>query len=581
MTDIRIALAISHTPWIEGRGVSYARLIEQLDKRGPHGEPFDECVVAFHVEQERMPNPEWSERMWRWAVEQDCTHCLFLQDDVRVAPNFWAALRAMLEAHPDAIIGLQTLHPIGAALFAGERKRWVTTSDGLVGVGYCWPREELAKFLDWRKECLEPTAFEFTGGKVNLSEDTMQGIYCLVTGRRIFHPMPTIMDHDTALGSTYGNDDHEARRSPLVWERFPDLDLTAGWDEAGEVPHAGRFYEVSPFIAKQWVKGITDGDLLRMIGQSPSRELRRMNHKRLANGYGENPTRILLATPIRGSLSPGYAHSINLLLREPALEVLDGAELSGPPIKWQEDLVRVRSRFVSMFLHETDATHLLFVDADIIFEPRVVRYMLLTGKDFVTVPYPRRDRIDFNQVRSITEVRANAVAYRYSVRPLEGKENEQMMPGPDGCVEIASNGLGLTLLSRKGLEKMEAHYGRDPIEYEKEAKHFLKTVGALPKMAEVVDFAKYIAQLARDWPDLRFDDERPELRGLRVPTVALFSLMHRQRWLLSEDFSFCKRWRDMGEKVWLYLGPGSPVSHEGEWIYQGAIEAFGLQRTGE
>lgn len=578
MTDIRIALAISHTPWIEGRGVSYARLIQQLDKRGAHGEPFDECVVAFHVEQERMPNPEWSERMWRWAVDQDCTHCLFLQDDVRVAPDFWCALRAMLEAQPEAIIGLQTLHPIGVHLFKNDGKRWVTTSDGLVGIGYCWPREQLKDFLAWRSKALQPEAFEFSGGKVNLSEDTMQGIYCLVHGKRILHPMPTIIDHDIALPSTYENDKHEARRSPVTWDRFPEVDVKTGWED-DNIPHAGRFYEVSPFIARRWVKGVTDQHFLKMRGDTPSRELRRMNHARLARGYEQNPTRIMLATPIRGSLSAGYAHSINLLLREPSFEILDGTEIADPPAKWQEDLVRVRSRYVNMFLHQSDATHLLFVDADIIFEPRAVKGMLASGKDFVSCPYPRRDGVDFDRVRALSGVAGKAAAYRYSVLPLDGCE--QLVPGPDGCAEIAKNGLGLALLSRTGLEKMEAHYGRDPIEYDKEAKHWLKSVGAVPKLAEVVDFAKYIAQLARDWPDLRFEDESWLVRGGKVPSVALFNLMLRQRMLLSEDFSFCMRWRDMGEKVWLYLGLGSPVSHEGEWIYEGALEAFGLQRTGE
>lgn len=40
-----------------------------------------------------------------------------------------------------------------------------------------------------------------------------------------------------------------------------------------------------------------------------------------------------------------------------------------------------------------------------------------------------------------------------------------------------------------------------------------------------------------------------------------------KRMKLSEDFSFCKRWRDLGGKVALYLGEGSILSHVGGKAY--------------
>jgi hypothetical protein len=62
---------------------------------------------------ERVPNPVWSEAMWRWSAETTAEWCLFLQDDASVAPNFWPILRAILNALPEDadVLGLQITHP--------------------------------------------------------------------------------------------------------------------------------------------------------------------------------------------------------------------------------------------------------------------------------------------------------------------------------------------------------------------------------------------------------------------------------------------------------------------------------------
>jgi hypothetical protein len=152
-----------------------------------------------------------------------------------------------------------------------------------------------------------------------------------------------------------------------------------------------------------------------------------------------------------------------------------------------------------------------------------------------------------------------------------------MLPGIDGCVEIEACPLGMTLLTREGLERMEAHYKADRLDYEA-----LGTINSKDGAESLASFAKRIAKLARDNPILAFEDESSIVPGGRVPSVALFQLLFEEKTggLLSEDYSFCARWRAIGQKVWMYLGEGSPVSHQGEMIFAGAIEAFGLQRSG-
>jgi len=46
------------------------------------------------------------------ALQTGDRHCLFLQDDVQIAPDFWPQLREMLSEAPDEIIGLESVTPL-------------------------------------------------------------------------------------------------------------------------------------------------------------------------------------------------------------------------------------------------------------------------------------------------------------------------------------------------------------------------------------------------------------------------------------------------------------------------------------
>jgi hypothetical protein len=247
--QVRVSLGISHTPWIPERVESLARLRATL--------PDPPAVRVFG---DRAPNWSWSESMWRWALETDADYHLFLQDDVTVAPNFWPALQAMLHAVPDEIIGVEAAHP-GGRTIARDGGRWYTTADMLIGPGYVMPRESLHAFLEWRKTSLARGALQA------IDEDTMIGVFALATRRRIWHPVPTIIDHDTSVASTYGHDNHKNRRPSVLWTdgdvcgwEPADLEEESWWmdDGAAPPPHLGRFYTHSHWLAKQWVRGWTD-----------------------------------------------------------------------------------------------------------------------------------------------------------------------------------------------------------------------------------------------------------------------------------------------------------------------------------
>lgn len=536
--DITLALGIPHTPWVEERKASLARLVDALT-------PTPREVVDHRVFGERAKNHEWSEAMWKWAAETSATHFVTLQDDVLVAPNFWPALRAMLEAMPDQVVGLEVVHPATRAL-AEDGHRWFTTSEGLVGVGYVLPRSLLREFLEWRAHALKKGAVEA------ISEDTLLGLWCMVTGLRVHHPIPTLIDHDTSLASTYANDAHANRRPPVkwsddVWQEDDEEDALEDeqsrlespdfWRESPDYPelpirHLGRFYEATPGLAMRWVEHYGAWDYTQAVRDDGRAALRSLGRARLAR-LPEPKARILVCTPTRGAVHPAYASTIAKLASAPDLDVEPCRFTTERYMHATSDIVRARSRFVRLFL-ESDATHLLFVDDDVSFETALVRGMLAASKDFVAAPYPSRRGIDFPRAGRAGPELAEASAYRYSVHLLG--DTLEISP-VDSTGEVRRIGLGCALLSRRCLESMVAEYQK---------------------------------------PEHRlvFADR---LTGTPVPTVALFTLVLEDGELYSEDFSFCDRWRAVGGKVWLYLGAGAPATHHGDHTFRGHLEAFGLR----
>lgn len=517
MADLTFSLAIPHAPWVEGRKGSFWRLADSIFGESASDLPSYTCWRVFD---EKAPNAVWSAEMWEWGASQSTTHFLTLQDDAIVSLSFSDSLRDIVATHPNEVIGLHVAHPHAAALQEEGRYGWCTTADALVGVAYCLPTPLLKEFLHWRSTCLKDGALE------SINEDTLLGLWCLYTGRRIYHPLPTIVDHDTSLISAYGNDGHTYRASAcFARERFTD-----NWRVGTYTPHLGRMWDGTVTLAEQWVKDITPQDLLRMRADDGRPEKRRIMHaKKGRETPGETP-RILVCTPTRGGVHPEYAASVWRMLRDEAYQVDVGWELDDVQA-WGSDVVRVRNRMVQYFLHRTAATHLLFVDSDVSFTLECVRGMLVCDKDFVASPYPRRDSLDFKRVRDVQHVPPEAAAYRYSCRMLDGAVIQ-----PDNCLEVEGVPLGMALLSREMLHDMSERYAAEC----------------------------YPDVLPGNYPIMA-----PSLFGLELEGG---------KHLLSEDYSFCSRWRGMGGNVWLYLGLGSPVTHWGDHGFHGAIESFGYSR---
>lgn len=169
------------------------------------------------------------------------------------------------------------------------------------------------------------------------------------------------------------------------------------------------------------------------------------------------------------------------------------------------DPIRARNRLAAMVLQEpslAQVTHVLWLDDDQwADDPGIVQRMLDTGEHLIGAPYTGK---------------------QHPVQPVPVLLDSRTPQGE--LLEVRGLGFGFTLTSRACLEKMTA-----------------------------------TARIYTDHPDAR---KVGNLFGQLYDQVVIGSDSSDADMLLSEDLSFCKRWRDLGGRVVMYTGPGV-VLHAG------------------
>jgi hypothetical protein len=236
-------------------------------------------------------------------------------------------------------------------------------------------------------------------------------------------------------------------------------------------------------------------------------------------------TKIAIATPAYGEIF--YAPYVQSLFRLVKAFEHDKIASSFASISYA-DIVESRSFLLTRWYDKTDATHLLFLDADMGFEPRVVLDMLALDKPLVGVVYPKRE-IDLERyAKLVAEGRsaenARARAHNYIFR----KNGRSGLPDRNGFIEVDGCGAGILLVRRDCIDGMLARF---------------------PELSD--SSAKKTSPIARDLDRLIRAFEPIMLDGAR----------------LSEDYAFCHRWRQCGGEVWANIA--HEISHIGLHRFKG------------
>lgn len=236
------------------------------------------------------------------------------------------------------------------------------------------------------------------------------------------------------------------------------------------------------------------------------------------------PLHLFIATPCYGGLVyQRYMQSICALMLAARN---DGSRVSVQLLGNDSLITRARNTLVSMFL-DSDATHLLFIDADIGFSLEEVVRLVRHDRDVVAGAYPLKIIHTGPEVAAHVEggePLATAIL-RYVGVPMDADERVQ----EGGFVTAEYAGTGFMLIRREALERMIAAY-----------------------------------------PETRFSAAHDRSEPNESPNLyALFDCMidPDTREYLSEDYTFCRRWRDIGGEVW--LDTQSRLQHTGPWEFAG------------
>jgi hypothetical protein len=233
---------------------------------------------------------------------------------------------------------------------------------------------------------------------------------------------------------------------------------------------------------------------------------------------------VFIATPMYGGMCTGHYCSSLVM----ALFALSQRGIQASyQFLYNESLIsRARNTLTSFFL-DSEATHLMFIDADINFRPEDLIRMIDADLDILCGVYPKKG-INWNTVgqaarSGVPDGQLQHFAGQF-VLNLAGNADE-VAADKDVPLEIWNGGTGFMLIRREVFERLEH---------------------AVPEYS---------------------DEELANVRGGKVREFFSVSVDPETRQLLSEDYFFCKLARSHGIKVHAALW--AHLDHVGTYVFTG------------
>jgi hypothetical protein len=196
----------------------------------------------------------------------------------------------------------------------------------------------------------------------------------------------------------------------------------------------------------------------------------------------------------------------------------------------QSLITRARNEAVAQFLRDTSLTHLFWIDADVGFTADQAFRLLLADRDVVAGVYPIK-RFDWPEELP-AGLTKQTFSHRYLRFPVNAHDGVSSHIDSDGFLEVSEAPTGFMCIRRRVIESM---------------------VENLPEL-------KYV-------PD---GPANPELDDLYYRFFDVMVEPSTNRYL-SEDYAFCRRWRDIGGKV--FIDTQSKLSHQGLFTWHGDFAA--------
>lgn len=236
-------------------------------------------------------------------------------------------------------------------------------------------------------------------------------------------------------------------------------------------------------------------------------------------------TKVFLSTPCYGGLClEKYMSSVIklqiLLMKEQIELMIDTTE--------NESLVhRARNVSVGRFMQKTDCEYLMFIDADIDFDPQAVVRLVKSGHELSVACYPKKVVMWDQAAQAIKKGDDRDMAMLSSSLVVNIGANRRTIE--DGFVEILDGPTGFMLINRSVFKKLEEKF---------------------PEL-----------WCKNDHQNRDFDDYHAAFDCMIDPE---------SRRYLSEDYAFCRRWQQVGGKI--YADVNTTLGHVGNLPFSGCME---------
>jgi hypothetical protein len=242
--------------------------------------------------------------------------------------------------------------------------------------------------------------------------------------------------------------------------------------------------------------------------------------------------KIFVATPAYGGmLTEAYFRSVIRLLtfcNQHQIQIAFGT------IANESLVTRARNVLVAYFL-QSNYTKLFFVDADIEFQVEDVLKLLAHKKDVAVGAYPKKG---VNWQRIMQSVRADDKEYTdaqiaaygsdYAINFRFVDRERRQIAIENGAIRLHDGATGFMMIDRSVIDKMIIAY-----------------------------------------PELKYNNDLNTPADLNDYFYAFFDTMidPKDKRYLSEDYTFSRRWQDIGGDIW--LDPSISLNHHGHFCFSG------------
>ncbi|KAG5182320.1 hypothetical protein JKP88DRAFT_182044 [Tribonema minus] len=255
------------------------------------------------------------------------------------------------------------------------------------------------------------------------------------------------------------------------------------------------------------------------------------------DGKSKHRAEVLVATPCyNASLSVQYFESV---MRAIAVAEAHNIGIHVTTISTESLITRARNMQAALLLNNKVFSHLCFIDSDIGFSPEAIIDLIDADFDVSACPYPRKS-YDFAKFKAAkTDDMRECMSYILNIfgSTAQVDPTVSLPMFKSHFVKVNEAGTGFMCIKRNVLERM-----------------------------------------AQAYPELQHRLDTP-VEGTGDILHSFFDTMIEPgtRRYLSEDYAFCRRWKDMGGSV--YLNTRVNLTHSGNHLFTGDFVKSITQKT--